>query len=198
MHPPLAHESAPPAARRLVAPLTRARLLRALEELGATGTLTSSAEAALRAAGLEALRAAPSAGRPYGRVPLHHGARGEVMLASWQPGVRCAPHDHGGASGLVLVLAGRFEERLFALDGPALAAPREVRRWRAGEAIAVARDVVHDMQSAEPVGLTLHLYPGDAAPARVYDAEARCTYLVRGGAWLPPDYVVRREEWARP
>ncbi len=198
MHPTLANESAPPVARRLVAPLTRARLLRALEELRATGTLTRASEAALRASDLGALRSAPSAGRPYGRVPLHHGARGEVMLASWQPGVRCAPHDHGGARGLVLVLAGRFEERLFALDGPRLGGARETRRWRAGESIAVARDVVHDMQSAEAVGLTLHLYPGDAAPARVYDAEAECTYLVRGGAWLPPDDVVRREPWARP
>ncbi|HQY63362.1 MAG TPA: cysteine dioxygenase family protein [Polyangiaceae bacterium] len=198
---PLTHERALralPTARRLIAPLTRARLLRALEELHATGTLTPALEASLRASNLAALRAAPTAGRPYGRVPLEHGARGEVMLATWQPGVRCAPHDHGGTQGRVLVLAGRFEERRFALDGPALGVPSQVRRWQAGESIEVARDVVHDMESADAVGLTLHLYPGDAGPARLYDAEARCTYLARGGAWLPPDDVVQREPWTRP
>lgn len=197
--PPLAATHVPPRPR--VGPQLGARLRQALEELHATGTLTAALEGALRSSGLDALRAAPSEGRPYGRAPLHHDARGEVMLASWRPGARSAPHDHGGARGLVLVLAGTFEERLFAtravqpLAGRAFGAPFEVRRWQAGDALHVPAEVVHDMASTAAGGLTLHLYPGEGAPARVYDPEGRCTYLVRGGAWLPPDDVVLREPW---
>jgi hypothetical protein len=55
---------------------------------------------------------------PYERRVLLNSSSFEVMMATWRPGIRCAPHDHGGASGLVLLLSGSFIERSWELrDG---------------------------------------------------------------------------------
>src|ERR1043165_7967198 len=69
---------------------------------------------------LAAMAADPNDGEPYSRTILRVDDEVEIMLARWRPGQRCAPHDHGGAGGFVIVLQGRFEERRFDWDGPRL------------------------------------------------------------------------------
>ncbi len=166
-----------------------------LDELSATGALSAATARALRGSALAGLAAPPTGGRPYGRRVLHAGPRGEIMLAAWRDGARSAPHDHGGAGGLVLVLAGRFEERVFEGHGRGLGAIVGTHSFGAGDHAAVPPERIHDMGCVAGPGLTLHLYPGAAGVARVFDAARSTTFHVRGGAWLPPDEVLRAEAW---
>lgn len=161
-------------------------LLRVLRALATAPTLSPEERAALAAAPLAALALAPRMGRPYGRRVLHGSPLGEVMLASWAAGERAAPHDHGGARGAVLVLAGDFEERRFSFDGEVLS-PIASQLCGAGAVIRVSAGLIHDMHARAAGGLTLHFYVGEAGPARLYDVARRCTVLSRGGAWLPAD-----------
>lgn len=113
------------------------------------------------------------------------------MIATWQAGMACAPHDHGGGRGVVLVCEGRFIERRYSFDGATLEAGGS-RVHRAGDLIFIDGSLIHDMVSCEPVGVTLHLYAEQDAPMRVYDSARRLTWTVGvgEGAWLPkPDAV---------
>ena len=125
------------------------------------------------------------AAEPYGRQLLHQGPAGEVMLAGWARGARSAPHDHGDASGLVLVLAGQFRESLYSFDGRELqcTAQRELGVFALTSAQAGA---IHDLHAVSD-GLTLHFYTPEIVAMRVYDVERRSTLLVTGdgGAWIP-------------
>ena len=140
-------------------------------------------------------------GRPYGRRVLCHDATGEAMIAAWGPGSRSAPHDHGGAQGRVIVVSGRFEERVHPRLGAtraaraALGPPSEPRTWQEGDMLTVALDVVHDMTSLDVGGVTLHVYAGATGAFSVYDVARRETLRASGGAWLPPDEVLAREAW---
>lgn len=139
-------------------------------------------------------------GRPYGRRELFvDDALGEVMLASWRSGATSAAHDHGAARGFVIVVAGRFEERILAREGEALAATNvcNARIFGKGDALVVPASIVHTMACVE-AGLTLHVYAGAPGPFRIYDPERRATYLASGGAWLPPDRVLSVEPWDAP
>jgi len=88
---------------------------------------------------------------PYSRRVLDVGDGVEVMLAVGDRGAVCA-HDHGGSRGLVLALAGSFDERRFTWErgagdvvdlvaGASLIHPP-------GDAFAFGPEVVHDMASA--------------------------------------------------
>src|SRR4051794_21793571 len=49
-------------------------------------------------------------GRPYSRNMIGLSEQCEIMLARWNPGFECAPHDHGKSGGYVLYLSGEFVE----------------------------------------------------------------------------------------
>jgi cysteine dioxygenase len=165
-----------------------------------TGNAAALAHLALaRAAEARAARPMPRAGQPYGRRVLLESAEGEVMLASWRRAASCAPHDHGDARGIVIVLDGRFTEVVYAVD-PRGVRPVSSRTVSAGDALAVDEGLVHDMR-AHGDGMTLHVYVPGVHAMRVYDREARATLLVAGdcGAWVPdePSQVLRRWSWDR-
>jgi hypothetical protein len=157
---------------------------------------------------LRAARPMPRAGQPYGRRILLAHPRGEVMLASWRRGAGCAPHDHAGATGRVLILDGRFTEVTFEVTPPGLRAAT-TRMASVGEVLRVDEALVHEMRdrgdAAGPAGLTLHVYASGAAPPasagmRVFDRQSRATLIVAShcGAWIPDDpaHVLERHPWA--
>lgn len=146
---------------------------------------------------LLASRQEPAAGEPYGRRSLHRDDVGEVMLADWRDGAECAPHDHAGGEGLVLVLAGAFSETGWSWrDGLLERGP--VRRWSRGDQIPVTGDGIHSMVAHE-AGTTLHLYRPAISGMRVFDPARRETLAVRDdcGAWIPGDdaLVISRSPW---
>ena len=147
----------------------------------------------------ELLSRAPHAelDEPYGRELVYQTDQGEVMLAGWAAEGRSAPHDHGGAHGFVIVVAGRFSETSYRFDGRELW-PLAGRELAAGDVLRSAPGVIHDMQARER-GLTLHLYFPAIHAMRVYDRLARATVRVTGacGAWLPREaaLVLERRFW---
>ena len=146
-----------------------------------------------------AARPMPRAGQPYGRRVLLASSEGEVMLASWRRGASCAPHDHGEARGIVIVLDGCFTEVAYAVSPGGLRAVSS-RTVAPGDALSVDEGLVHDMQ-AHGDGMTLHVYVPGVHAMRVYDRATRATLLVAGecGAWVPdePSQVLRRWSWDR-
>ncbi|MGD0525565.1 MAG: cysteine dioxygenase family protein [Polyangiaceae bacterium] len=151
-----------------------------------------------RAGEARAGRPMPRAGQPYGRRVLHATDAGEVMLASWRRGASCAPHDHGDARGVVVVLEGSFTEVVYEV-APGGLRTTSSRTVAAGDALAVEHALVHEMRAHEG-GMTLHFYVPGVHAMRVYDRQARATLLVGGdcGAWVPdePSQVLRRWAWA--
>jgi predicted metal-dependent enzyme (double-stranded beta helix superfamily) len=157
-----------------------------------------SAQATRHLAELSALRPRARDDEPYGRALLHQSAAGELMLAGWGRGARSAPHDHGGACGVVVILEGGFTETTYQLDDGGLAACAE-RELCAGEHLRAAPGHVHDMRSHDE-GLTLHAYVPQIERMRVYDVALRRTLLVSGacGAWLPRrrELIVEEHAWS--
>lgn len=117
------------------------------------------------------------------------------MLAAWRPGARSAPHDHGEAQGIVIVLAGTFVETRFEFDGGALA-PRRNERHRAWDALTAPEGVIHQMGS-EGIGFTLHVYAPCIDRMRVFDVARRSTLVVTGdsGAWVDDGASSERVAW---
>ena len=136
-----------------------------------------------------ALKAVP--GTPYSRQKIYEDPELEVMIANWEPDFRCAPHDHGGASGFVALLRGDFNERRFAWDGPSLAVTGEADRSEGGW-IGFGPEVIHDMV-APLGGLTLHAYAPPPQRMNVYDLEREEVLDLVGnfGAWIPDGDVPR-------
>lgn len=137
------------------------------------------------AAVIPAVGEPPADGRPYARAVLHADERVELMRATWARGAWCAPHDHGGSHGVVVVLRGRAEHRAHGVGGAA----GPVATAEAGDAIRVDPSLVHAMRDgggAAPL-VTLHLYAGPIREMRVYDEAAGRTLRVGGrcGAWVP-------------
>lgn len=125
---------------------------------------------------------------PYSRELLVVTADAELMLATWRAGQRCAPHDHGGATGAVAVVDGAFVERRFDWRGRALV-EGEPRPLPTDAVREIDATLVHSLEAIR-AGRTLHLYLRSAAAARttrVFDLERRGTWLVPDdhGAWLP-------------
>lgn len=135
------------------------------------------------------LKAVP--GTPYSRQKIYESDDLEVMLANWEPDFRCAPHDHGGASGFVALLRGSFEERRFAWAGARLAVTEEAHRPEGGW-IGFGPEVIHDMV-APLGGLTLHAYSPPPQRMNVFDLEREEVLDLVGnfGAWIPAGDVPR-------
>lgn len=133
----------------------------------------------------------PDLTQPYGRRVLLCEARLEVMVATWTPGVLCAPHDHGGQIGVVRVLRGSTNHQLWSVADGSARCVRE-HEARCGEVLVAGPSLIHAMGCAgggQPL-VTLHLYT-DAIPYMiVYDLPRGETVLVDStcGAWVPaPD-----------
>ena len=134
---------------------------------------------------LAAMAAHPNDGEPYSRTILRVDDEVEIMLARWRPGQRCAPHDHGGAGGFVIVLQSRFEERRFDWDGPRLSVISSTEH-HTGEVTSITSEVIHDMAGLDG-GLTLHFYSPPATSMRVFDLDRSEMLELVGnyGAWIP-------------
>lgn len=133
---------------------------------------------------------------PYDRELLQADGEREVLLLRWRPGIRCAPHDHGQASGVIHLVEGELRERRFRFTGTALELLSEVLH-RAPAFVSIAAGEIHDMVSTTGA-MTVHRYGPRMGHMRIYD-EARRETLVVGeecGAWMPErDEVRRRESW---
>ncbi len=188
---------------RISSPALDAALREALHHVRTHGTLPRDLRLELSLLDVSPVVRRALPGRPYGRSVLVEESGGEVMLASWEEGARSAPHDHGGARGVVLVLQGSFAERVYAAGptGP-LSSVYPANECREGDVVLVGESVVHEMGNVAHGargGLTLHFYVGVAGPlgpARLFDGERRVTVETRGGAWLPADEVVRELPWS--
>lgn len=134
---------------------------------------------------LATMATAPNDGEPYSRTILRVDDNVEIMLARWRPGHRCAPHDHGGAGGFVIILEGRFEERRFGWAGPRLTVTGSAEHL-AGAVTRITSDVIHDMAGLDG-GLTLHFYSPPATSMRVFDLDRSEMLELVGnyGAWIP-------------
>jgi cysteine dioxygenase len=141
--------------------------------------------------------AMPNAGEPYGRLPIFRGTLGEVLLVRWAEETFCAPHDHGEASGFVVLLRGQFTERLWRWKEGALQ-PMIERAYAAPVTIEVRGGAIHDMK-ARGGGVGIHFYLPAIAGMKVYDRDRRETLVVRDdcGAWVPrdPALIEQRSAW---
>ena len=149
--------------------------------------------AALRALNVDELTddlVRPDPERPYGRRVLFATPHLEAMIATWTPGVRCAPHDHGDTFGAVRVLRGRVDHRAWAVRDGALL-PGERTTFSAGDVACVPDDLVHCMgdDGWSESAVTLHLYAVGIPDMVVYGQGEPRTWLVDGscGAWIPRD-----------
>lgn len=128
--------------------------------------------------------------KPYGRNVLLETDHVEGMVATWTPGVWCAPHDHGGSVGGVRVLQGAAEHRVFRVRDGELELVRQ-ERVQAGDVMRCGSTLVHAMCDGgedEPL-MTLHMYAGPIDHMVVYDVENQRTLVVDGGcgAWVPSE-----------
>ena len=167
--------------------LARCSALQADGEPGLSALMAALKNTRLSRTALDALRQ-PDHTRPYGRRVLQTGPHVEAMLATWTPGLPCAPHDHGGSVGGVAVVQGEAIHRIWRVHDGALT-PLAQERVREGGVLACGPDLVHSMEDggAEEPLMTLHLYAGPIDHMVVYDLEHGRTLVVEGGcgAWVP-------------
>lgn len=129
---------------------------------------------------------------PYHREVLAHNDDYEVMIAFWNNGQSCLPHDHGGSSGRVRILNGsglvtnydvtvptNGVSRIAKIDGPKLVVK--------GTPSPVDREIVHSMQAQNDGLVTLHIYSKRIPFMHVYDLEKKKAIRVSSqcGAWWP-------------
>jgi SAM-dependent methyltransferase len=139
----------------------------------------------------------------YGRKLAYKGDNFEIMVMSWRPGDFSAIHDHGQAQWGAVQVFGPAEHAAFRIDDDRIST---LGRWqlKAGDAIGVHHDLVHQMGNPTPdtFFLTLHIY-GEAAPidnvtadARVFDLESGLIQRVDGGVFyaLPANQIKRVED----
>ncbi len=136
---------------------------------------------------------------PYARRVVYEARRGEVLLARWRASGRTLPHDHGGARGIVVLAAGRFEEQRF-LRTPRGLTLVDVRTLEAPHLLVVGAKDVHAMTALSDDARSIHLYAGGARGMRVYDERRGCVLTLRegSGAWWPHDAscILRSEDLA--
>jgi predicted metal-dependent enzyme (double-stranded beta helix superfamily) len=132
-------------------------------------------------------RALPApVGQPYSRHALHCSDSLEIMVARWSPGAACAPHDHGGCAGFVVVLSGSLTETDYTWRGGDLVAAEGVAR-ESGSIRGFGPHVIHAMRADSSGAVTLHVYSPQPQRMFVYDLERREVLDLVGdfGAWLP-------------
>lgn len=163
------------------------RALTAQQAPSLSAILEVAEQIELSDADLDAL-AQPDLAHPYGRRVLLADPRLEVMIATWTPGVTCAPHDHGGSVGGVRVLRGRSRHRIYTIEDGQLVLCRE-HTASPGEILSFGPNLIHSMTSDDPDTplMTLHFYT-DAIEMMVIYTDSD-TLAVEGscGAWVPED-----------
>jgi predicted metal-dependent enzyme (double-stranded beta helix superfamily) len=129
---------------------------------------------------------APPVGQPYSRRSLHSDDDLEVMVARWAPESTCAPHDHGGCSGFVVVVGGSLTETDYTWRGDDLVAGAEIPRG-SGSSRWFGPEVIHAMRAGSSGGVTLHVYAPLPKRMYVYDVARREVLNLVGdfGAWIP-------------
>jgi predicted metal-dependent enzyme (double-stranded beta helix superfamily) len=146
----------------------------------------------------EMLEADETGKLPYARRVLHQTPDIEVLLLNWRPGIRTAPHDHGDATGLVIVLAGTLTETTWIWKEGTLQVASS-RGTVTGDRLEITGAHIHDVVAHGPAS-TLHVYRPAITGMKVFDVAARRTWVVRDdcGAWLPRDTadVVRAYAWS--
>jgi len=133
--------------------------------------------------------------RPYSRQILGLSADCEIMMAGWNPGMECAPHDHGASGGYVLFLSGDFVEKHYELRSGVL---RETtsRQIAAGQIVKIQPGEIHSCFSRFG-GVSLHIYTPPIEGMRVFDIVNNQTLTVHAsaGAWLPqPEEMILSRE----
>jgi predicted metal-dependent enzyme (double-stranded beta helix superfamily) len=174
---------------RPVFPAPAPALLVALAAAAAGGVDPEPALVArLRAAypHLDRRAADPPQGQPYSRQALHADDAVEIMVARWAPGAGCAPHDHGGCSGFVVVLSGSLIELDYTWQGGELVAGAGIPRG-AGTSRGFGAEVIHAMAANASGAVTLHVYAPRPERMNVYDLQRREVLDLVGdfGAWIP-------------
>lgn len=126
------------------------------------------------------------AGVPYSRHALHCSDSLEIMVARWAPAAACAPHDHGGCAGFVVVLSGSLTETEYTWRGRDLVSGEAVAR-QPGSARGFGPDVIHAMRADAAGAVTLHVYSPQPQRMFVYDLDRREVLDLVGdfGAWIP-------------
>ena len=178
-------------------PLAGRQLLEsALAEVRRSGDLCASTRGLLLAVASHVSMPRDDARRPYARRTLMSESAGEIMLARRSLRVACAPHDHGGSAGVVLVVAGQLQERSYDFDERRLLERSRALRV-AGSMIRVSPTSIHDMECVSEDGWTLHLYAPAPRPMRLYDIAHRATVIVGEGegAWLPAEQPLAVSRW---
>lgn len=100
----------------------------------------------------------------YARTLVARSHDAELVLIGWLPEQETPIHDHGGAIGAAIVLAGELEERSFVRRGPVLV-PVATRHVTRGGALAEGRDAIHAVRSPRRASVSLHVYTPPLAGA---------------------------------
>jgi predicted metal-dependent enzyme (double-stranded beta helix superfamily) len=90
----------------------------------------------------------------------------DVWLLRWPPGTRVTPHDHGDSAGAFVVVEGELIELRWHSSIP------ECRLVTSGEAVAVARGVVHDVVATNRVAYSIHAYSPPLEAMSFYDVPS--------------------------
>jgi predicted metal-dependent enzyme (double-stranded beta helix superfamily) len=93
----------------------------------------------------------------------------EAWLIRWPPGSVAPLHDHGRARGVAQVVAGTLNELRFV---PGSAVP-QLRDWRPGESIDLARGICHEVRNlAGHTAYSIHVYAPRLERMTFYDRGA--------------------------
>lgn len=123
--------------------------------------------------------------RPYSRNVIGMSDHCEIMLARWNPGRECAPHDHGASGGYVLYLTGEFVETQYSRVPEGLKSVG-TRRILPGTLIHIEPGEIHSCHAVGE-GVSLHVYSPPIDGMTVYDLENKEMLKVSSaaGAWCP-------------
>jgi len=123
--------------------------------------------------------------RPYSRNMIGLSEQCEIMLARWNPGFECAPHDHGKSGGYVLYLSGEFVETQYTRVDDGLMAVGS-RTISAGTLIHIEPGEIHSCHAVGD-GVSLHVYSPPIDGMLVYDLKNKEVLKVSSaaGAWCP-------------
>lgn len=109
--------------------------------------------------------------RQYRRVRLWRNASWEALLLCWLPGHHTTIHDHGGSTGVSLVLMGALHEARYSWEGEGCPLrPAGCGDLSAGEVTYELDDTIHEIsnESAAP-SASLHLYSPPLEVLGAYD-----------------------------